>query len=248
MAAFAGNIIDVWKVHPSREGNTRTTMTFMHQFAAAKGFALDRELIRTNAAYVRHALVVGTHGETHYLTRIPTDARQREYAREQGDARMDVHIRTDIGQGERTILLPGRTLAPEVPKAEMQERIAASESATEAMKRLVTTAKTVFADYRPVVETIRNAALDGEIGDRQVISDLQDAPSGSGRSQARAPFLPAGRSGRHTGKRSLQSPAFAGSPRVTSRSCMESGRRCSSSVMTRCGARARRFRGRAASS
>ena len=49
MAAFAGMIVDLWKVHPFREGNTRTTMTFMHQFAAAKGFALDCELIRTNA-------------------------------------------------------------------------------------------------------------------------------------------------------------------------------------------------------
>ena len=44
------------------------------------------------------------------------------------------------------------------------------------MKHLVTTAKTVFTDYRPVVEAIRNAAFDGEIGDRQVISELRDAP------------------------------------------------------------------------
>ncbi|MDF1599530.1 Fic family protein, partial [Mesorhizobium sp. YIM 152430] len=55
MASFAGMIVDLWKIHPFREGNTRTTMTFMHQFAAAKGFALDRELIRANAEYVRHA-------------------------------------------------------------------------------------------------------------------------------------------------------------------------------------------------
>ncbi|MEQ8933919.1 MAG: Fic family protein [Zhengella sp.] len=176
MAAFAGNIIDVWKVHPFREGNTRTTMTFMHQFAAAKGFALDRQLIRANAEYVRHALVVGTHGETHYLTRILTDARQREHAREQSQARMEAQSRTDIGQVERAALLPGRTLATEVPKVELLERIAASESATEAMKRLVTTAKTVFTDYRPVVETIRSAAFDGEIGDRQMILELRDAP------------------------------------------------------------------------
>lgn len=176
MASFAGMVVDLWKIHPFREGNTRTTMTFMHQVAAAKGFALDRELIRANAEYVRHALVVGTHGETHYLTRILTDARQREYAREQTQARMGAQSRTDIGLTQRAVLLPGQTLAPEVPKADLQERIAASESATEAMKRLVTTAKTVFADYRPVVEIIRNVALDGEIGDRQVISDLRDAP------------------------------------------------------------------------
>ncbi len=176
MASFAGMIVDLWKIHPFREGNTRTTMTFMHQFAAAKGFALNHELIRANAEYVRHALVVGTHGETHYLTRILTDARQREHAREQNQARIGAQSRSEVRQAERAALLPGRTLAPEVPTAELQERIVASESATEAMKRLVTTAKTVFADYRPVVGAIRNAALEGEIGDRHVISELRDAP------------------------------------------------------------------------
>ncbi|MBL8580413.1 MAG: Fic family protein [Mesorhizobium sp.] len=176
MAAFAGMIIDLWRIHPFREGNTRTTMTFMHQFAAAKGFALECELIRANAEYVRHALVVGTHGETHYLTRILTDARQRERARERSQARMEAQSRSEGRQAERAVLLPGRNLSAEVPKAELQERIAASESAAEAMKRLIATAKTVFAEYRPVVEAVRNAAFDSEIGDRQVISDLQDGP------------------------------------------------------------------------
>ncbi|WP_157017336.1 Fic/DOC family protein [Mesorhizobium xinjiangense] len=101
MASFAGMIVDLWKVHPFREGNTRTTITFMHQFAAAKGLALDRELIRTNAEYVRHALVVGTHGETHYLTRILTDARQREHAREQSQARMGAQSRAPSQQSAR---------------------------------------------------------------------------------------------------------------------------------------------------
>lgn len=170
MASFAAMIVDLWKIHPFREGDTRTTMTFMHQFAAAKGFALDRELIRANAEYVRHALVVGTHGETHYLTRILTDARQREHAR------VEAQRGSDVRQAERAVLLPGRDLAAEVPKADLQERIAASESAIETMKRLVTAARAVFADHRPVVEAIRNAAFDGEIGDRKVISDLRDVP------------------------------------------------------------------------
>src|SRR5690606_1899633 len=115
--------------------------------------------------------------------------RQREHAREQSQARMGNQSRTDIGQTERAVLLPGRTLAPEVPKAELQERIAASESATEAMKRLVTTAKTVFADFRPVVEIIGNAALDGEIGNRRVISDLRDAPERFGQLAGRNAVL-----------------------------------------------------------
>ncbi|EFO28779.1 toxin-antitoxin system, toxin component, Fic family [Roseibium sp. TrichSKD4] len=83
MALFAQKIIDVWQVHPFREGNTRTTMTFMHQFAEANGMGLDRELLRDNAEFVRHALVVGTFGQSEHLTRILTDARQREFTREQ---------------------------------------------------------------------------------------------------------------------------------------------------------------------
>ena len=34
----------LWKIHPFREGNTRTTVTFMCQFAESKGLTLDRTL------------------------------------------------------------------------------------------------------------------------------------------------------------------------------------------------------------
>jgi fido (protein-threonine AMPylation protein) len=81
MEAFAKKVIDLWQVHPLREGNTRTVMTFMHQFVESRDFPLDKELLRTNAAFVRDALVIGTMGETRHLTRILTDARQRALAR-----------------------------------------------------------------------------------------------------------------------------------------------------------------------
>jgi len=51
---------ELWKIHPFREGNTRTTVTFICQFAESKGLTLNRELFEQNAAYVRSALVAAT--------------------------------------------------------------------------------------------------------------------------------------------------------------------------------------------
>lgn len=41
----------------SREGNTRTTVTFCCQFIEDKGISIDRTLFEKNARYVRTALV-----------------------------------------------------------------------------------------------------------------------------------------------------------------------------------------------
>lgn len=82
MKDFAKNVIDIWKAHPFREGNTRTTMTFVGQFAKERGFALDNELLSQNATFVRSSLVVGSYDKTEHLTRILTDARQRELVKE----------------------------------------------------------------------------------------------------------------------------------------------------------------------
>lgn len=42
---FAKSIAKVWRVHPFRDGNTRTTLTFASIFAKMKGFNLDMESI-----------------------------------------------------------------------------------------------------------------------------------------------------------------------------------------------------------
>ena len=47
----------LWKVHPFREGNTRTTLTFVCQFAESRGIFLNRSLFEQNAVYMRNALV-----------------------------------------------------------------------------------------------------------------------------------------------------------------------------------------------
>jgi cell filamentation protein len=76
-ARFAKLIAALWQVHPFREGNTRTTITFATQFAEAHGFRMDKSLLKDSAAYVRDALVKasdGQYSEYEYLARIFEDA------------------------------------------------------------------------------------------------------------------------------------------------------------------------------
>jgi cell filamentation protein len=76
-AIFAKHIATLWQVHPFREGNTRTTITFAVQFAEAHGFRMDKTLLKDSAAYVRDALVKasdGPYSEYDYLVKIFEDA------------------------------------------------------------------------------------------------------------------------------------------------------------------------------
>lgn len=79
---FCDSLARLWKIHPFREGNTRTTITFCCQFADEMGFPLDRKLFEKNSIYVRTALVAynayfsdGTDfSKKEYLQRIVYDA------------------------------------------------------------------------------------------------------------------------------------------------------------------------------
>jgi len=74
---FTKLIAALWQVHPFREGNTRTTITFATQFAEAHGFRMDKTLLKDSAAYVRDALMKASDGEYsdyHYLEEIFEDA------------------------------------------------------------------------------------------------------------------------------------------------------------------------------
>jgi cell filamentation protein len=57
---FSKYMAELWKVHPFREGNTRTVLTFCCDFAEQKGFRLKRELFKDNSVYVRRALVAAS--------------------------------------------------------------------------------------------------------------------------------------------------------------------------------------------
>jgi len=57
---FAESMTDIWKIHPFREGNTRTIIVFCCDFAERNGFPLNRDLFKDNSAYVRRALVASS--------------------------------------------------------------------------------------------------------------------------------------------------------------------------------------------
>ena len=79
---FSDVLAKLWKVHPFREGNTRTTITFCCQFADEIGLTPNRSLFEDNAHYVRTALVaynaifddIGDRSKPEYLIRIVEDS------------------------------------------------------------------------------------------------------------------------------------------------------------------------------
>lgn len=68
---------ELWRVHCFREGNTRTTITFIELFAKSKGIEIDKTLLKSNSAYVRDSLVLSSideYSQGEYLTRIIKDS------------------------------------------------------------------------------------------------------------------------------------------------------------------------------
>ncbi len=67
----------IWKVHPFREGNTRTVVMAMTFFIESHGYYVDQELLAASAGYVRNALVlasVNDFAEREHLEKILLDA------------------------------------------------------------------------------------------------------------------------------------------------------------------------------
>lgn len=79
---FSESLAKLWKIHPFREGNTRTTITFCCQYADEVGITINRKLFEDNSRYVRTSLVAynaffsdGTDfSKKEYLERIVYDA------------------------------------------------------------------------------------------------------------------------------------------------------------------------------
>jgi len=74
---FSRLMTDIWRVHPYREGNTRTVSILMKLFAEAQGLQFNEQLLSKNAGYVRNALVLAAVEESpepEYLLKIITDA------------------------------------------------------------------------------------------------------------------------------------------------------------------------------
>lgn len=71
-------LLALWSIHPFREGNTRTCITFLWHYLKGKGVDFQVALLRNNPMYVRDSLVMANYDQKEYLKRIISDAMQRE--------------------------------------------------------------------------------------------------------------------------------------------------------------------------
>lgn len=82
---FSDYMAKLWRVHPYREGNTRTIVTFCCMFIESQGIYIESNLFKDNASYMRSALVaanavfhdLGDLRKPEYLYRIVQDALER---------------------------------------------------------------------------------------------------------------------------------------------------------------------------
>lgn len=71
-------LLTLWSIHPFREGNTRTCITFLWHYLKGKGVDFQVALLRNNPMYVRDSLVMANYDQKEYLRRIISDALQGE--------------------------------------------------------------------------------------------------------------------------------------------------------------------------
>ena len=74
---FTKQIANLWQIHPFRDGNTRTTLTFAFNFAEAHNFPMHKGLMLKNCDYLRDAFVmssIGEYSEYNYLQKIIEDS------------------------------------------------------------------------------------------------------------------------------------------------------------------------------
>lgn len=67
-------LLALWSIHPFREGNTRTCITFLWHYLKGKGLDFQVALLRNNPMYVRDSLVMANYDQKEYLKKIISDA------------------------------------------------------------------------------------------------------------------------------------------------------------------------------
>ena len=67
-------LLALWSIHPFREGNTRTCITFLWHYLKGKGVNFQVALLRNNPMYVRDSLVMANYDQKEYLKKIISDA------------------------------------------------------------------------------------------------------------------------------------------------------------------------------
>ncbi len=77
VAQIARTFPSIWKVHPFREGNTRTIVMLMTFFVEHYNYYFDQDLLAASAGYVRNAFVLANldqYSEFEHLEKILLDA------------------------------------------------------------------------------------------------------------------------------------------------------------------------------
>lgn len=67
-------LLELWTIHPFREGNTRTCVAFLCHYLREKGINFRVDLLRNNPMYVRDSLVMANYDQKTYLKNIISDA------------------------------------------------------------------------------------------------------------------------------------------------------------------------------
>lgn len=67
-------MLELWSIHPFREGNTRSCITFLWHYLYGKGIDFKVVLLRNNPMYVRDSLVMANYEQKGYLLKIISDA------------------------------------------------------------------------------------------------------------------------------------------------------------------------------
>lgn len=107
---FSKKIADLWKVHPFREGNTRTVLTFGLQYLESKGISINRELLKNHSAYVRTSLAlssIGEYSEYQHLTKIIKDALEKSQITNENTLHQSQPIEKSVSIPKNQAPLPG---------------------------------------------------------------------------------------------------------------------------------------------
>ena len=75
--ALARFMSSIWEIHPFREGNTRSIITYMMKYARHNELNLDEALLLNSFAYIRNALVMYVYQDQKYLDKIILDSIER---------------------------------------------------------------------------------------------------------------------------------------------------------------------------
>lgn len=67
----------IWEIHPFREGNTRSIITYTIKYIRHNGLKIDKDLLLENFAYIRDSLVMSVYQEPKYLEKILLDSIER---------------------------------------------------------------------------------------------------------------------------------------------------------------------------